>query len=117
VHQIEWHRKISLSLACLVLFLIGAALGSIIRKGGLGSPLVLSVVFFMIFYFLSNTGEKMSKAGSIQPILGMWISTIVLVPFGLFLTTKALKDSQLFNKEYYFRAWQKFRFFWQRNRT
>ena len=117
VHQIEWHRKISLSLACLVLFLIGAPLGSIIRKGGLGSPLVLSVVFFMIFYFLSNTGEKMSKAGSIQPILGMWISTIVLVPFGLFLTSKALKDSQLFNKEYYFRAWQKFRFFWQRNRT
>ena len=98
LHQIEWHRKISLSLACLVLFLIGAPLGSIIRKGGLGSPLVLSVVFFMIFYFLSNTGEKMSKEGSLQPILGMWISTIVLVPFGLFLTSKALKDSQLFNK-------------------
>lgn len=117
LHQIEWHRKISLSLACLVLFLIGAPLGSIIRKGGLGSPLVLSVVFFMIFYFLSNTGEKMSKEGSLQPILGMWISTIVLVPFGLFLTSKALKDSQLFNKEYYFRAWQKFRSFWQRNRT
>ena len=66
LHQNEWHRKISLSLACLVLFLIGAPLGSIIRKGGLGSPLVLSVVFFMIFYFLSNTGEKMSKEGSVQ---------------------------------------------------
>lgn len=117
LHQIEWHRKISLSLACLVLFLIGAPLGSIIRKGGLGSPLVLSVVFFMIFYFLSNTGEKMSKEGSLQPILGMWISTIVLVPFGIFLTTKALKDSQLFNKEYYFRSWQKFRSIWKRNRT
>jgi lipopolysaccharide export system permease protein len=117
LHQIEWHRKISLSLACLVLFLIGAPLGSIIRKGGLGSPLVLSVVFFMIFYFLSNTGEKMSKEGSLQPILGMWISTIVLVPFGIFLTTKALKDSQLFNKEYYFRSWQKFRSIWKRNRA
>jgi lipopolysaccharide export system permease protein len=116
-HQIEWHRKISLSLACLVLFLIGAPLGSIIRKGGLGSPLVLSVVFFMVFYFLSNTGEKMAKTGTIDPKLGMWLSTIVLVPIGIFLINKALKDSQLFNKEYYFRAWQKFRSYWQQNRS
>lgn len=115
LHQIEWHRKISLSLACLVLFLIGAPLGSIIRKGGLGSPLVLSVVFFMIFYFLSNTGEKMSKEGTMNPVIGMWLSTMILVPFGIFLTSKALKDSQLFNKEYYFRAWQKFRSYWKHN--
>ena len=112
-HQIEWHRKISLSLACLVLFLIGAPLGSIIRKGGLGSPLVLSVVFFMIFYFLSNTGEKMAKEGTLEPAVGMWVSTFVLVPLGIFITSKALKDSQLFNKEYYYRTWQKFRSFWQ----
>jgi lipopolysaccharide export system permease protein len=116
-HQIEWHRKISLSLACLVLFLIGAPLGSIIRKGGLGSPLVLSVVFFMIFYFLSNTGEKMAKEGTLEPAVGMWVSTFVLVPLGIFITSKALKDSQLFNKEYYYRTWQKFRSFWQRNRS
>ena len=114
-HQIEWHRKISLSLACLVLFLIGAPLGSIIRKGGLGSPLVLSVIFFMIFYFLSNTGEKMAKEGTISPIVGMWVSTFVLVPVGVFITSKALKDSQLFNKEYYFRAWQKLRSYRKRN--
>ena len=114
-HQIEWHRKISLSLACLVLFLIGAPLGSIIRKGGLGSPLILSVIFFMIFYFLSNTGEKMAKEGTISPVVGMWVSTFVLVPVGIFITSKALKDSQLFNKEYYFRAWQKFRSYWKRN--
>lgn len=116
-HQIEWHRKISLSLACVVLFLIGAPLGSIIRKGGLGSPLVLSIVFFMVFYFLSNTGEKMSKEGSVQPHVGMWISTMVLVPIGIFLTSKALKDSQLFNKEYYFRTWQKIRSYWRRNQA
>ena len=116
-HQIEWHRKISLSLACLVLFLIGAPLGSIIRKGGLGSPLVLSVIFFMIFYFLSNTGEKMAKEGTLNPEIGMWVSTFVLVPVGIFITSKALKDSQLFNKEYYFRAWQKFQSIWQRNRS
>jgi lipopolysaccharide export system permease protein len=116
-HQIEWHRKISLSLACVVLFLIGAPLGSIIRKGGLGSPLVLSIVFFMVFYFLSNTGEKMSKEGSVDPRFGMWISTIVLVPIGLFLTNKALKDSQLFNKELYSRYWQKIRSYWRRNQA
>src|SRR6187401_91360 len=115
LHKIEWHKKITLSLACLVLFLIGAPLGSIIRKGGLGSPLVLSVIFFMIFYFLSNTGEKMAKEGTISPVVGMWISTFVLVPVGIFITSKALKDSQLFNKEYYFRTWQKFRSYWKRN--
>jgi lipopolysaccharide export system permease protein len=117
LHQIEWHRKISLSLACVVLFLIGAPLGSIIRKGGLGSPMILSVVFFMVFYFLSNTGEKMAKEGKLNPVIGMWLSTCILLPVGIFLTSKALKDSQLFNKEYYFRTWQKFRSYWQRNRS
>ena len=100
-HEIEWHRKISLSMACLVLFLIGAPLGSIIRKGGLGSPLVFAIVFFMLFYFSSTTGEKFSKEGSVDPRIGMWLSTIFLVPVGIFLTYKAMKDSQLFNKEAY----------------
>lgn len=104
LHQIEWHRKIALSAACLVLFLIGAPLGSIIRKGGLGSPLIFAIVFFMIFYFLSNTGQKFAKEGAMSPFIGMWLSTFVLVPVGIFLTYKALEDSQLFNKEFYFRA-------------
>jgi len=103
LHQIEWHRKVTLSLACLVLFLIGAPLGSIIRKGGLGSPLIFAIVFFMIFYFLGNTGQKFAKEGTMSPFMGMWISTFVLIPVGMFLTYKALKDSQLFNKEFYFR--------------
>lgn len=103
LHQIEWHRKITLSLACLVLFLIGAPLGSIIRKGGLGSPLIFAIVFFMVFYFLGNTGQKFAKEGTMSPFMGMWISTFVLIPVGMFLTYKALKDSQLFNKEFYFR--------------
>jgi lipopolysaccharide export system permease protein len=103
LHQIEWHRKITLSIACLVLFLIGAPLGSIIRKGGLGSPLIFAIVFFMIFYFLSNTGQKFSKEGTMSPFAGMWLSTFVLVPIGIFLTYKAMRDSQLFSKEFYFR--------------
>ena len=106
-HQIEWHRKIVLSLACLVLFLIGAPLGSIIRKGGLGSPLIFAIVFFMLFYFSSTTGEKFAKEGKMSVFAGMWLSTFVLLPIGLFLIYKARKDSQLFNKESYYRAWNK----------
>ncbi len=103
-HKIEWHRKITLSLACLVLFLIGAPLGSIIRKGGLGTPLIFSIVFFMVFYFSSTTGEKFAKENSLSPFFGMWMATFILLPIGLFLTYKALRDSQLFNKEFYFRS-------------
>ncbi|MBS1621612.1 MAG: LptF/LptG family permease [Bacteroidetes bacterium] len=102
-HQIEWQRKISLSLACLVLFLIGAPLGAIVRKGGLGTPLIFAIIFFMLFYFSSNTGEKFAKEGSISPFAGMWMATITLVPVGVFLTYKAMRDSQLFNKEFYYR--------------
>jgi lipopolysaccharide export system permease protein len=108
LHQIEWQRKIALSAACLVLFLIGAPLGSIIRKGGLGTPLIFAIVFFMVFYFLSNTGQKFAKEGAMSPFMGMWLSTFVLVPIGAFLTYKALKDSQLFNKEFYFRLRRNF---------
>ncbi len=103
LHQIEWHRKISLSLACLVLFLIGAPLGSIIRKGGLGTPMIFAIIFFMVFYFLSNTGQKFAKEGAMSPFTGMWLSTFILLPIGVFITYKALKDSHLFNKEFYFR--------------
>ena len=106
-HQIEWHRKIALSLACLVLFLIGAPLGSIIRKGGLGTPLIFAILFFMLFYFSSTMGEKFAKEDKMSVITGMWLSTIVLVPLGIFLTYKAMHDSQLFNKEFYTRAKRK----------
>ena len=108
-HKMEWHRKIALSMACLVLFLIGAPLGSIIRKGGLGNSMIFSIVFFMLFYFIGNTGEKFAKEGAWLPFWGMWLSTFVLFPVGLFLTNKAVHDSQLFNKEFYFRAWRKFK--------
>lgn len=103
-HKIEWHRKIVLSLACLVLFLVGAPLGSIIRKGGLGTPLIFAIIFFMVFYFSSTTGEKFAKENTFTPFTGMWMATFVLTPIGIFLTYKAMRDSQLFNKEFYYRA-------------
>ena len=103
LHKIEWHKKLSLSIACIVLFFIGAPLGSIIRKGGLGMPLVVALIFFMIFYLLNIFGEKFTKDHVFDPIIGMWLPVIVLSPVGFFLTYKAMHDSQLFNKEFYFR--------------
>jgi lipopolysaccharide export system permease protein len=108
-HRIEWHRKITLSLACLVLFLIGAPLGAIIRKGGLGTPLIFAILFFMLFYFSSTMGEKFGKENKMPVTVGMWLSTIILVPIGVFLTYKAMHDSQLFNKEFYSKLSRTFR--------
>lgn len=108
-HLVEWHKKLSLSIACLVLFFIGAPLGSIIRKGGLGLPLVMALLFFMLFYLLNIFGEKFTKDHVLIPIVGMWLPVIVLSPVGFFLTYKAMHDSQLFNKEYYYRFFKKAR--------
>ena len=102
-HQIEWHRKIVLSLACIILFLIGAPLGAIIRRGGLGTPLIFAIIFFMLFYFSSTAGEKFAKEDTLTPFTGMWMATFILIPVGLFLIYKATRDSQLFNKEFYIR--------------
>jgi lipopolysaccharide export system permease protein len=106
-HQIEWHRKFSLSMACLVLFFIGAPLGSIIRKGGLGMPLVVAIIFFLIFHLLNTFGEKYVKQDIVPPYFGMWLAVIALIPVGFFFTYKAMHDSQLFNKEFYTRAIKK----------
>jgi lipopolysaccharide export system permease protein len=103
MHGIEWHRKFTLSFACIVLFLIGAPLGSIIRKGGLGTPMVLAIIFFVVFFLLNNFGEKFAKSGEWTVYFGMWMSSAVLIPVGLFLTYKAMRDSQLFNQEFYYR--------------
>jgi len=98
---VEYHKKYTLSFACLALFLIGAPLGAIIRKGGLGLPVVVSVAFFLIYYIISTIGEKSVKDGNMPPILGMWIAIFVLTPIGLFLSYKAATDSALFDMELY----------------
>ena len=111
LHEIEWHRKFTLSAACLVLFLIGAPLGSIIRKGGLGTPLVFAIIFFVIFHLFNTFGEKFVKSEQTTPMQGMWLSTLILIPIGIFLTYKAMRDSQLFNQEFYYRSFKRFRTF------
>jgi lipopolysaccharide export system permease protein len=98
---IEWHRKFTLSIACFILFLIGAPLGAIIRKGGLGMPIVVSIIFFLFFHITSITGEKFSKEGVILPSEGMWIAPLILLPVGILLTYKATKDSALFDIDAY----------------
>ncbi len=99
--KIEWQRKFSMSLSCLVLFLIGAPLGAIIRKGGLGMPLVVAIIFFLIFHLLMIFGEKFINQDVLTPFIGMWLPVITLLPVGLFLTYKAMHDSQLFNTSFY----------------
>ena len=110
LHLIEWHNKFTMSIAVLVLFLIGAPLGSIVRKGGIGTPVVFAVIFFVIFFLLNNFGRKFVKEDILQPVSGMWLATAILAPIGFFLIYKALHDSQLLNKEFYYRVSRSLRY-------
>lgn len=100
-HKTEWHNKITLSLACVIFFFIGAPLGAIIRKGGLGMPVIVSVLIFIIYYVINNTGYKMARDGNWEVWIGMWISTMVLAPLGVFFTYKSNKDSVVLNADAY----------------
>lgn len=96
-HSLEWHRKFTLSFACLVFFFIGAPLGAIIRKGGLGAPTVISVLMFVVYYIIDTFGVKMARESVWVVWQGMWLSSAILLPIGMFLTYKAATDSVLFN--------------------
>ena len=98
-HQIEMMKKFTLSLACLIFFFIGAPLGAIIRKGGLGMPIVVSVILFIFYYVIDNTGYKLARDGRWEVWQGMWLSSAVLMPLGIFLTQKAVNDSAVFNPD------------------
>lgn len=100
-HQIELQKKFTLSLACLIFFFIGAPLGAIIRKGGLGTPIVVSVLLFIVYYMIDNTGYKMARDGHWPVWQGIWLSSVVLLPLGIFLTYKAVNDSAVFNPDTY----------------
>ena len=100
-HDIEMQKKFTLSFACIIFFFIGAPLGAIIKKGGIGTPLVISVILFIIYYIIDNTGYKMARDGRLEVWMGMWISSAVLLPLGIFFTYKAMHDSALFNMDAY----------------
>lgn len=100
-HQSQWHKKITLSLSCLIFFFIGAPLGAIIRKGGLGLPVVISVIIFVLYYIIDSGSTRVARSGEMNIILGVWMSTLVLAPIGAFFTYKSNKDSVVFNLEVY----------------
>ena len=106
-HEIELYRKFTLAFACLIFFFIGAPLGAIIRKGGLGAPVVISVIMFIVYYIIDNTGYKMAREALWPCWAGMRLSSFVLLPTGIFLTYKAATDSPLFNPEAWVLGWKR----------
>lgn len=100
-YDIEWQRKFTLAVSCILLFGIGAPLGAIIRKGGLGTPVVMSIIFFLIYHILSTISEKAAKEGNLDVAVGMWLAILLLTPLAIFLTYKASTDSALFDSELY----------------
>jgi len=109
-YKVEWHKKFTLSVLLIMLFLISAPLGAIIRKGGIGMPLVISVLLFVLFYAINLVGEKIGKEGLLPIWGGMWMSSLILFPIGIYITIKAASDSAILSLE----AYQKFfnRLFW-----
>lgn len=113
-HDIEWNRKFALSFACFVFFFIGAPLGAIIRKGGLGMPAVISVLFFVLYYIITITGEKFARELMWHPAAGMWLSSFILLPLGIFLSYKATTDSVIMNSDFYIETFKKQVIFWKK---
>ena len=102
--EVNWHKKFTLSFACLVLFFVGAPLGAIVRKGGLGMPVVISVILFLIYHVISITCEKMALEGKMEPALAMWLGPLVFLPFGIWLSYKAARDSAIFEMAGYIKV-------------
>ena len=106
-YQIAWYQKYTQAFACFVMFMIGAPLGAIIKKGGLGMPVLISIIFFIIYYMLTISGEKWAKEGLVDPLFGTWFSNLCLIPFGLFFLKQARKDARLFEPDFYIEIWRK----------
>ena len=105
-YQIAWYQKYTQAFACFAMFLIGAPLGAIIKKGGLGMPVLISIIFFIVYYMLTITGEKWAKEGIADPLFGTWFSNLCLIPFGLFFVKQARKDARLFEPDFYVSIWK-----------
>jgi len=117
-YDIEWHRKFSMSFACLVMFLIGAPLGSIIKKGGLGVPVLIAIVFFIVYYIITIIMEKYAKEGLIDIGVGMWMGNLVYLPVGIFFLIQARNDSRILETDYFVVLWGKFtRIFRKKNKV
>ena len=112
---IEWHKKITVSFACIILFFIGAPLGAIIKKGGLGMPVVVSVFFFLAYYILTEFYVNLANEGHLAPLKAIWMPLIIFLPISVFLTSKAARDSSIFDATSYYSFINKF--FSKKNRV
>ncbi len=108
-HEIEMQRKFTLSVACIIFFFIGAPLGAIIKKGGLGTPLIISVLLFIVYFIIDNAGYKNARDGKLDVWLGIWLSTFAMAPLGIFFTIKAAGDSAVFNTDAWARVFNTLR--------
>lgn len=115
-NEIEWHKKFTLSFACFIFFFIGAPLGGIIRKGGLGMPVVVSVLLFIIYYVISMIGERAAKEGVFDVWFGTWMSSLILLPLGVLLTYKSVTDSEILNGEAYLNFGKRLKSFFKRKK-
>ncbi|WP_251621008.1 LptF/LptG family permease [Odoribacter lunatus] len=116
-NQIEWHKKFTLPFACLIFFFIGAPLGGIIRKGGLGMPVVISVLLFIIYYVISMMGQRAAKEAVLSMWFGSWLSSLVLLPLGVLLTYKSVTDSEIMNGESYINFFKKITYWLKKGRN
>ena len=107
-YKISWHEKFSMPFACFVFFFIGAPLGAIIRKGGLGTPLIIAIIFYVLYYVISMIGERSAREGALAPLEGMWLSATIILTVGFLLTWKATRDSSIFNPDVYINNVKKF---------
>jgi lipopolysaccharide export system permease protein len=101
VFDIQWHKMLATAFACISMFLIGAPLGAIIKRGGIGFPVIISVLFFIIYYVISIGGEKYAKSGSVDVWVGVWTANFILLPVGLFFLRQAKNDARLFEADFY----------------
>ena len=97
LHVLSLHKKFALALSCIVLFFVGAPLGAIIRKGGLGLPMVVAIILFLTYYFIGVFAGNYAKEGSIHPIVGAWLPTVIMLPLGIFLTKRVTQEKGLMN--------------------
>jgi lipopolysaccharide export system permease protein len=107
--EVQWHKIMAQAIACIAMFLIGAPLGSIIKKGGLGVPVLMSILFFIVFYVLTLMGEKWAKQGVVSVPLGMWLANLILFSIGLIFLRQARADARLFDSDFYSVVWDKFK--------
>jgi len=104
---LKWHEKFTLSYACLMLFFLGASLGAIVKKGGFGVPVIIAILLFLVYFMLTRGGQEMAESKTLGPIIGMWLSALILTPIAIFIFIKANNDSKIFDFDFYIKLFKR----------